>query len=429
MNTHTDCSVQERQSNDSILWSNFIVNTPLVYSLLEKRVLYFLTLQIKKRFIEKQLRSATTWADLTFQLTSQDLGVVGGETHINQTYQALSDIGEKFMSVQFRNNKGQWIIGKVHWVDSFFYNTETELYEVRISPEVMPYLIDLSKNFTSFQVSTALELKSKFTQKFYELCCEYSGDFRYKVSKGQPPFKKNVLPISIESFRLLFGLDEEKDSKTGKIISPKKYPNFSNLNKYVIEPAQKELYELYFSNKSNVWFDCIPYQRKGRKVISLLLFVYTKEHPKKGLSRPWQAGDEPLNPFESFNTQTPQKNLSIASYKELPIEQIFQIIKTLLSKYLSEKDVSYYLHYLMQPQFKTRDSYIQVIQVVLDKIQQEKFTSSTKAYQRKSIKEFVLQENLKAYGWSIPSPPRNKRSSSNPLDSMRNKVLQGLAHR
>ena len=102
------------------------MNAPAVYSLLEKRVLYYLTLEIKHRFVEKGLASPQSWEDLYFYLTDNDLGVIGGKTHVLQTYEALSEIGKKFQSVSYYNSKRELITGKVHWVDSFFYNTSTK---------------------------------------------------------------------------------------------------------------------------------------------------------------------------------------------------------------------------------------------------------------------------------------------------------------
>lgn len=85
------------QPKETVTWSNSLINSPAVFSLLEKRVLYFLSLQIKYRFIDKGLDAPEAWKDLCFELTDRDLGVIGGKTHVLQTYEALSELGEKFM--------------------------------------------------------------------------------------------------------------------------------------------------------------------------------------------------------------------------------------------------------------------------------------------------------------------------------------------
>jgi len=113
---------------------------------------------------------------------------------------------------------GKTINGKVHWVDAFFYNSDTETYEVRVSPEIMPYLINLTKSFTTFNAKTAMLLTSKFGQKFYELCSQFSTDYQHIDKQGRR-YKKNVIPIDIENFRRIFNLEDVIDPRTKKIIT------------------------------------------------------------------------------------------------------------------------------------------------------------------------------------------------------------------
>lgn len=397
--------------HETVLWSNFLVNAPVIFSLLERRMLYYLTLIIKHRFTERNLGVPTSWKDLWFNMTDADLGKIGGRTNVLQTYEALSEIGKKFIPVAFVNCKGESVKGKVHLVDSFFYNEDTREYKVRMSPEAMPYLINLTKSFTAFDVRTAMMLSSKFCQKFYELCCQFSGDFRY-VDKGEKKYKKNVVPISITDFRRIFNLDEEKDPRTGKVIRKKMYHNFAQMRRRVIEPAISELNDLFLIGASNVWFDCLE-QRTGRKVTSLCLFVYTRENPKQGFPRPWQEGDEPLCPYESENIQQPttKKKDACCLWKDLDLEQLERLLEMQLNKYLNKAETWYYLNYMKRSR-RNYDAYLQVLQVITDKEQQKKFSSATAAYKRKSIMQYALQENLKEFGWSIPAPKSLNRKKS-----------------
>ena len=204
-------------THEQIRWSNAIVNSPVMYGLIERRTLYFITGEVKHKFTEKNLGVPENWKDLYFHLTDEDLGLIGGQKNVPRTYEALSKLGEKFLPVSFRNEKGELIVGKVHWVDSFFYNTETGLYDVRVSPEIMPYLIDISRSFTTFDLGTAMLLRSKYSQKMYELCSQFCGDFRF-FDRGEQAvgnvFKKRVVPIKMEDFRRIFNLDEIRDPRS-----------------------------------------------------------------------------------------------------------------------------------------------------------------------------------------------------------------------
>ena len=131
-------------------------------------------------------------------------------------------MGEKFVTVRYLDENGDEIIGKLHWVDTFFYDPKKDLYAVRVSPEIMPYLINLNKNFTCFDVGTAMKLRSKYTQKMYELCCRFGGDYTHyeheQFIQGNV-YKKRVVPISMDDFRQLFNLDEIRDPRPARFYS------------------------------------------------------------------------------------------------------------------------------------------------------------------------------------------------------------------
>lgn len=400
------------QRSEAISWSNCLVNSPAVYSLLEKRILYYLTLQIKHRFVEKGLDSPEAWEDLHFHLTDRDLGIIGGKTHVLQTYEALSDIGSKFMSISYYNSKKQLIYSNVHWVDSFSYNTVTKQYDIRMSPEIMPYLINLAKGFTVFCAQTALSLRSKYSQKFYEFCCEFSGNFRYPRAKTNDlAFKKNVYPMRVEHLRSLLDLNEKLDERTGKIKSKEKYGNYKDLRRNVLLPALRELYELYHEGRSEVWFDCVPFQREGRKIISVLFFIYSKNKPKQGLQKLWEEGDTPLNPFEDFTDASVRNTPSVPSLSmRMDAQKMLQQVEIKLSTYLESNEVEHYLNFMKETGCFDYDSCSQVIQLIEEKERQPKFKSGTMAYKRKSIMHYALQENLKNFGWSIPEPKGRRQS-------------------
>ena len=97
-------------------------------------------------------------------------------------------------------------------------------------------MIDISKSFTTFDLGTAMLLRSKYTQKMYELCSQFCGDFRY-IEKGEKEsgviYKKRVLPIGMEYFRQIFNLDEIRDPRTNKVITPASYTNYKDQNQYL----------------------------------------------------------------------------------------------------------------------------------------------------------------------------------------------------
>jgi hypothetical protein len=402
-----------RIKHENVSWSNILINSPITYNLLERRTMYFLTGEVKRKFVEKGLGVPDNWKDLYFYLTDEDLGLIGGSKNVPRTYEVLSTMGEKFVTVRYLDENGDEIIGKLHWVDTFFYDPKKDLYAVRVSPEIMPYLINLNKNFTCFDVGTAMKLRSKYTQKMYELCCRFGGDYTHyeheQFIQGNV-YKKRVVPISMDDFRQLFNLDEIRDPKTGKVLQPASLENFKDMRRSILDAAQDELLTMYLNNASNVWFDFQAGPRKGigGKTSSIIIYIYTRENPKDGLCRPWQKGDEDLYPYEPPYVEkakkTPQQKLHANIFYGADNQE--QIVISLLSKYLSKQELTYYMAAINREAKKCRDSYTQVIQVILEKEKQPKFSKAKKQYKRNNIIEYALQENLKEYGWYI-EPPKN----------------------
>ena len=106
---HNTCKIS-KVVHEQIRWSNAIVNSPVMYSLIERRTLYFITGEVKHKFTEKNLGVPDNWKDLYFHLTDKDLGLIGGDKNVPR----LSKLGEKFLPVSFRNKKGELVVGKVH---------------------------------------------------------------------------------------------------------------------------------------------------------------------------------------------------------------------------------------------------------------------------------------------------------------------------
>lgn len=413
--------------HEKVSWSNVIINSPISYNLLERRAMYFLTGEVKHKFVEKGLGVPQNWEELYFYLTDDDLGVIGGNKNVPRTYEVLSTMGEKFFPVRYMTEEGKEIIGKVHWVDTFFFDQETGRYAVRVSPEIMPYLINLNKNFTEFDVGTALKLRSKYTQKMYEICCRYGGDYRHYDMEQQAMgniYKKRVIPISISDFRQLFNLNEIRDPKTGKVLQPSIYENSKDIKRYILNSARDELLTMFKCNASKFWFEYDTYSSGGRggKVSSFIIYIYTKDNPKQGEQRPWTKGDEPLFPFEEEtkpkDKRTPAQKIHANEYYDSEYQE--QITQTLLSRYLTKREVAYYMAQIRKEAKQCKDSWTQVIQVIQEKEKQRKFMKGTKQYKRNAIIDYVLKENLKDYGWSIvpPTPKKDRKRDPELFESL-----------
>jgi hypothetical protein len=226
----------------------------------------------------------------------------------------------------------------------------------------------------------------------------------------------------MEDFRRIFNLDEVRDPRTKKVITPAIYTSFKEVRQFILEATQMELFELYAAKHSNLWFDFQEGPRKGRggKVSSIFIFIYTKEFPKEGLEKPWQKGDEPLSPFEEYaepveHTDIHQRIRENVWYNVGKDAQEVAL-QTLLGHYLHEDEVLYYMKQIRLKAGRSYDSYMQVIQVIQDKEKQPKFKSGTDAYRRNSIIKYALRVNLKEFGWSLEPMNATTKNKKKPIE-------------
>jgi hypothetical protein len=400
-------------------FNNLLIRSPLRYSMMERRFLYKLSEAIKMRYEQMGLKMRENWKNLVFKMTDKDLASVGGKSNVVRTYETIRSLAQKSIVQFHQNEQNQLVIDYFHWIDAFRWNTATNDYTVRVSPELYDYVICLTKSFTVLNLHTAILLESKYSQKFYEFCCQYSGDFRFiDPTISNVIYKKRVVKMSVKTFRFTFGLSELHDPKTGELLEKEKYSRFKTMVEKVIIPAQNELYKLYQDQRSDVWFDFQVADRYGRgrggSPKNFRFFIYTRKHPKSAdptLDQPWKEGDEPLFPFEEKQTSIPSAKEKRKNPDWLQMDEDLQreTVFRLLQMDLQPEAVAYYMANIDEEQRRCKDSYSQVIQVIYEKHQQPKFQQGTKKYKQKCLVDFVFTKNLQNYGWHI-KPYKEKTS-------------------
>lgn len=360
-------------------------------------------------------------------MTDEDLGYIGGPKNIGRTYKTLKTLGQRFIPITYVNDDDQIVKGRFHWIDSFMYNTHTKMYDVRISPELMGMFIDIKKNFTYIDVGEAMTFRSAKTQKMYEYISSFSRGYRYPGDKRSRKlgyvYAKNVIPVSVDKLRHLFNLDELRDERTNEVERKRKYAtNYNGIKTNILKKAQRELYQHYAYGTGCTWFDFRPLSldKRGSKVKTVLIYIYTKDHPKQGPDRPWQEGDPELDPYdhsvveekkEQEKKQTPTQRMHANPFYKLGKDCHEQALLVLLRKYLSKDDIAYYMGKAQQEahsrKFNAGDAYMNMIQVIQDKEHQPKFKTGTPAFRRNCLITYVFTKNLQHdFGWCIPPAGR-----------------------
>lgn len=146
-------------------------------------------------------------------------------------------------------------IPHVEWND---YNNEVT---IRFDQAIMPYLINLKKNFTQHALSDLAELNSKYSIILYRwLSMNYNQYEHYSVKGGRRAEQVEAYrnpSISMQELRIM----------TDTI---KEYPRFQSFESYVIKNSLKEISE---RTTFNVTYDKV---KKGRSIDSIVFHIEKK---------------------------------------------------------------------------------------------------------------------------------------------------------
>ena len=142
------------------------------------------------------------------------------------------------------------------------WNSYNDMVTLQFQPQIMPYLIDLKKNFTQYALSDVMELNSKYSIILYKwLSMNYNQYEHYSVKGGrrteQVESYRNP-SIKVSELRILTDTMNE-------------YKNFTDFNRRVLKEPIEEINE---NTSFNVTYDKI---KKGRSIDSIVFHI-TKKH-------------------------------------------------------------------------------------------------------------------------------------------------------
>lgn len=149
-------------------------------------------------------------------------------------------------------------IAYINWVASAEYIPREAVVEVEFSQKLMPYLIELKEQFTTYYLANIMTLKSSYSIRIFELLKQYE-----KLGKRR---------IDLENLRQLVGTTEI--DQNGEIIK-EDYPLYGHFKSRVILPAQKEL-----KQKTDIYFN-FKEVKQGRKVVSIEFEILENTKNKK----------------------------------------------------------------------------------------------------------------------------------------------------
>ena len=141
------------------------------------------------------------------------------------------------------------------------WNSYNDMVTLQFQPQIMPYLIDLKKNFTQYALSDVMELNSKYSIILYKwLSMNYNQYEHYSVKGGRRTEQ-------VESYRNPSILVKELRIMSDTV---NEYKDFRNFDKWVLK---KPIEEINKYTSFNVSYEKI---KKGRSIDNIVFHIEKK---------------------------------------------------------------------------------------------------------------------------------------------------------
>lgn len=220
-------------------------------SLIEKRVMYFVLREIRQQFVVSENGQRDLFNDLIVKINvSQLVKAVDDNDNYSVVKAALKNLRLRSFEwdngeVEFSENY-EWLeVGFIDWSKWIKGGT----VEIQISKTILPFYVELTEKYTEYSLLVAMSLKSKWSQRLYELCAQWrsAGGFQ----------------ISVKELREMFKLEDQ-------------YEKYAAFKLKVLEVAHKELKSLYEKGQSDLYFN-YGEKKYGRSVESLSFKIISKQ--------------------------------------------------------------------------------------------------------------------------------------------------------
>lgn len=213
---------------DTFKQTNAITGARYDYTTTEKRLVYLSLIEVMKT-VQDGIKDDFLSRDLDLFIAEDQMKKSDPNDNRFRDYRkAVVSLRKKDFSIDEAD--GSWT--ETGFVTRGKYKKNKGL-EVSISRDVLPYLYELTKRFTVLDATVVMTLASKFSQRFYEWCCQWRSVGRFE-----------------------FTPDSLRDVLCTKLLT-------AQLKRDVIEVAQAELVKMYEEGISDLYFTYAE-ERGGR---------------------------------------------------------------------------------------------------------------------------------------------------------------------
>lgn len=156
---------------------------------------------------------------------------------------AIKDIADKSIWIRIDEDTETLL----RWIEKPYINPQSGMIKIRLDRDMKPYLLQLKKNFTQYELVYTLHFRSKYTIRLYELI-------------------KSVHFHELEDYKKVYSLDDLR-----QLLGAEKYKTYQHFKDRVLTSAIREINEHSDKNLSY-----IP-RKKGKKVVEIELTITSKD--------------------------------------------------------------------------------------------------------------------------------------------------------
>lgn len=190
--------------------------------------------------------------DVRYTVTANALADMGG-FKANHEYRALKQASAKLWEqtiriTEYPNGKGSRPrVLLTRWVQSILYREDEGAVEIRFAKDILPYLSQLTAEFSQYRLQNVSGMTSSYGVRLYELLVQWRG--------------RGEREVEIDWLRYILQLED-------------KYPSIRDLKRRVIEPAVRDVNA--HSDLTIEWG-----QRKTGRQVTHLQFKFKPKNEKK----------------------------------------------------------------------------------------------------------------------------------------------------
>lgn len=199
---------------------NVITQARYLFSDTEMKVLIFIIKNIQSLLNKEGFEhNRTLFGEIDYKIFFYLTDIDENETNLKRIKSAIKSLRQKDFEI---DDGKRWLnVGLINYGE---YQYDLKKWEIQVSHKLMPYMVDIAKGYTQYQLETILNL-NKHAQRLYMMFSQFHGT--------------GVFRANAEELRFKLALDD-------------KYKTYRDFKNWVLKTSLVEINKLYEQGKSDV---------------------------------------------------------------------------------------------------------------------------------------------------------------------------------